>query len=749
MTLVIVESPTKAKTINRFLGKEYNVISSGGHIRDLKKGKKGIDTKNNFALDYEIIPKAEERVKEIEELAKKEKKNDIILATDEDREGEAIAYHIAEILELDDKKAKRIVFHEITEDAIKESLAHPRTIDMQLVDAQKARRVLDRLVGFGLSPFLWEKISYGLSAGRVQSVALRIIVEKEKEIQKFKPQDYWSILVNLTGAKNKKIQARVATKNGKTIPTMGIDTEKESKDIVKTLEKAHCTVQSIKQQQKIKRPFAPFRTSTLQQAASSRFGYQSRRTMQLAQGLYERGFITYPRTDSINLSGQAVAKAQEYIQAMYGEQYLPKKARIYKEKAKGAQEAHESIRPAFGRSVKLEKRSPDNLKFKSPQEKKLYTLIWQRFVASQMADAVQLSTTVVIDTGTAYGLQANGVITKFDGFTRVYPVELSENELPEIAEKEELSIKDIKPNKHTTQPPARYSDASLVKLLEEKGVGRPSTYASIISTIQEREYVERNEQKRLEPTLMGVRVNDIIVKHFPDIVDTGFTATMEQDLDKIAVGKKQWDKTLSAFYSPFEKHLNQKMEQVKSQKIAKQTKQKCPECGEHNLVEKNGRFGAFYACGGYPKCRFTQQKDGEEGPPEIKPTGEKCPKCGEEIVERIGRYGPFLACSGYPKCKFSKQKENPNAFSVPCNKCVEGIVKEKHTKKGKIFYGCDRYPDCDLAVWDKPHTQKDKKTSKQMMIMCTECKQKAPLVEKGKNIVCSNKECDYKKALKK
>lgn len=739
MTLVIVESPTKAKTINRFLGKHYKVISSGGHVRDLKKGNAGIDTKNNFKLDYEIIPKAEDRVKEIEQLAKKEK--DVILATDEDREGEAIAYHLAQILKLD-KKTKRIVFHEITENAIKHSLENPRTVDMQLVDAQKARRVLDRLVGFGLSPFLWAKISYGLSAGRVQSVALRLIVEKEQEIQKFKPQDYWNIVVHLLSGKH-LFEAEVTTKNGKAIGKMGIDTEKQAKEIVAALKKATYAITKIEQKKRVKRPYPPFRTSTLQQAAAARFGYPAKRTMMIAQHLYEKGFITYPRTDSLNLSQDALKQARTYIQKEIGDAYLPEKPRFYKSPTKGAQEAHESIRPAFDGKATLASRVPQKMKL-TPQEKKLYTLIWQRFLASQMQDAVQLATTVDIATQTPYGLHATGVVTEFDGFTKVYPTELTEKELPPLKEGQELKAKNIDSNKHTTQPPPRFSDASLVKELEEKGIGRPSTYASIISTIQDRNYVEKNDQKRLQPTSIGTTVNDIIVKNFPDIVNTGFTATMEEDLDEIAVGKKDWHKILQAFYTPFEKNLTKKMKDVKSQKIAKPTKEKCPECGEHNLVEKNGRFGAFFACDGYPKCRFTKPKDGEEGPPQPKHTDEKCPECGKEILERIGKFGAFLACSGYPKCKFSKQKEDKNAFSAPCVKCVEGEVKEKHTKKGKSFYGCIRYPDCDFAVWDKPVVIKDEKTNKKIMRLCPNCKEKSVLVEKKSGVVCSNKECGYK-----
>ena len=470
-------------------------------------------------------------------------------------------------------------------------------------------------------------------------------------------------------------------------------------------------------------------------------------TMRIAQKLYEKGFITYPRTDSLNLSQDALKQARTYIQKEFGDAYVPEKARLYKSEAKGAQEAHESIRPAFDGKATLASRVPQKIKL-TPQEKKVYTLIWQRFLASQMQDAVQLATAVDITTQTPYALHATGTVTQFDGFTKVYPTELSENELPPLKEQEVVKEKKINPNKHTTQPPARFSDASLVKTLEEKGIGRPSTYASIISTIQERNYVEKNEQKRLEPTRTGMQVNDIIVKNFPDIVDTGFTATMEEDLDQIAVGKKDWHKTLKAFYAPFEKNLHKKMKEVKSQKTGKPTKEKCPQCGEHNLVEKNGRFGAFYACSGYPKCRFTKPMDGEEGPPQPKHTNEKCPECGAEILERIGKFGVFLACSAYPKCKFSKPKEDKNAFSVLCIKCVEGQVKEKHTKKGKLFYGCNRYPDCDFAVWDKPYVEKDKKTGKQMIIRCHKCKEKAPLVERGKNILCSNKECKYKKAEK-
>ncbi len=665
MKLVIVESPTKQKTIQKFLGKDFKVESSFGHVRDLPKSKLGVDTDNNFEPKYVIPPKSRKVINSL----KKEKADEVVLATDEDREGEAIAWHLAQVLEL--KNPKRIVFHEITKEAIDKAFKSPREIDMNLVNAQQARRVLDRIVGYKLSPFLWKKVARGLSAGRVQSVAVRLISEREREIEAFKPEEYWKITALLK--KEKEFEALLIKKEDENIPKLGIKTQKETKEILEDLEGAEYTVEKVESKETKRNPFPPFTTSTLQQDAWHKLRFPARKTMSTAQRLYEKGYISYHRTDSLNLSQISLNTAKKYITETYGEKYW--KFRKFKAKGK-AQEAHEAIRPTFP------KKTPEQLKLEKDQAK-LYQLIWQRFMASQMSPALFDSKKADIK-AKEYTFRATGQILKFDGFLKVYPLNFKESEIPDLKEKDKPDLIKITPSQHFTQPPPRYTEASLIKTLEENGIGRPSTYAPILSTIQQRNYAEK-EKGRLSPTEIGLVVNDLLVEHFPKIVDIQFTAKMEQELDKVAEGERKWKKTIEEFYPPFNKNLEEKYEEVSKKDIAE------------------------------------------------KPTDKKCPKCGSPLIEKLGKYGRFYACSNFPECKYTESLEENN-LDVDCPKCQKGKLTEKRTKKGKIFYGCDRYPDCDFALWDKPTGEK-----------CPQCG--SLLTEKGKRVKCSNKDCQFKKSV--
>lgn len=672
MKLIIVESPTKAKTISSFLKGGFKVVSSYGHVRDLPKSKLGVDVEKDFSLQYVIPAKARTKVSELKKIAKKA--DEIILATDEDREGEAIAWHIAQILsEEKDKKAKerklnRIVFHEITPEAIQEALTHPRSVDMHLVDAQQARRALDRLVGYKLSPFLWKKVAKRLSAGRVQSVALRLIVEREREIEAFKPVEYWTIEASLVTSSKKHFQATLESIDEVSLDIGDIPNESSAQKIVKDLEKSSYAIADIKKKESQKNPLPPFITSSLQQEAFKRLGFSSKQTMRVAQGLYERGLITYMRTDSFNLSSQSTSSAHSWIQKNLGDSYALAQPRYFKKKSKGAQEAHEAIRPTNPLATPSSISSASSPSFQSPQEEKLYNLIWRRFIASQMAHAIVATTTIGVRAQgeKIYGLKTTGSILVFDGFLKIWQTKISEKELPPIEKDEELLAQEIIPSQHFTQPPARYNDASLIKILEEYGIGRPSTYAPIISVIQDRNYVVKNEQRRFEPTEIGLKVNDLLVEHFSSIVDIQFTAKMEEELDEVAEGKTQWQKILKEFYAPFSKLLEEKYETV-----AKQA-------------------------------------------PEVETTDEVCEKCGKGMVIKYSRFGKFLACSGFPECRNTKSlpgQNNGNGFDRkafgPCPTCKEGEIIRRRTKKGRWFYGCSRYPDCDYASWTKPQQEKE------------------------------------------
>ncbi len=677
MNLIIVESPTKANTIERFLGPNYRVVSSYGHIRDLPKSELGIDTEKNFEPKYIIPLKARKKVS----LLKKEaqKIDNIILATDEDREGEAIAWHIAHVLDSGSKNYQRIVFHEITKQAVEEALKNPREIDINLVDAQQARRVLDRLVGYKLSPLLWKKVARGLSAGRVQSVAVRLVVEREREIENFKPEEYWQIEAEIRKSKN-DFKALLIKKDGKVIPKLGIKTKEEAEKILKDLEKAEYKVSNIEKKEIKKNPLPPFATSTLQQESWKRFHWPAKMTMRTAQQLYEKGHITYHRTDSLNLSEMSLSTAKKFIIQNYGQEYWAGYLKRYKTKSKGAQEAHEAIRPSYADKqpgdLKLQAKLDDN-------QFRIYDLIWRRFIACQMKEALFDSTTVDI-LAKDHTFRSNGQILKFDGFLKVYPMKFEENELPFLEINEILELLKLIPSQHFTQPPSRYSEATLIKVLEINGIGRPSTYAPIISTIQERNYVEKNENKKFQPTEIGTIVNDLLVNHFPEIVDIKFTAEMEKDLDQIADGKRKWVPVIKEFYDPFEEKLKIKEQEIDKKEIAEEE------------------------------------------------TDQVCPECGAKLIKKIGRFGKFYACPNFPKCRFTKPVERPR-LNIKCPKCGEGEIVEKRTKKGKTFYACSEWPNCDFALWEKPLNEK-----------CPQCGSLLMQTKRGQ-IKCSNKECDYVK----
>jgi len=595
MKLIIVESPTKAKTISRFLGKDFKIESSYGHIRDLPKSILGVDVENNFEPSYVIPSKSRKVISNLKKDTEKAEK--VILATDEDREGEAIAWHLGQALNL--KSPQRIVFHEITKSALENALKNSRNIDMNLVDAQQGRRILDRLVGYQLSPFLWKKVFRGLSAGRVQSVAVRLIVDREREIEKFVPQEYWLIIA--TFLKDKQFEASLV------LDKFAIKTKREAEKIVKDLDNAEYKIENIKKKEIKRLPKPPFTTSTLQQEAANRLHFSSKQTMLIAQQLYEQGFITYMRTDSVNLSENSLRAAEKFIDNNFGKNYSS--PRHFKTKSKFSQEAHEAIRPTQPK-IAPEKLTGEKL---TESHLKLYDLIWRRFIACQMKEAIFDSTVVDIK-AKKYLFRAIGQILKFDGFLKTYSMKFEETELPSLEKGEILELIKLTPSQHFTEPPPRYSEATLVKYLEKYGIGRPSTYAPIISTIQDRNYVNKNEQKRFVPTKTGIIVNDLLVEHFPEIVDIQFTSKMEENLDKIAEGKTKWEPIVRDFYEPFHKNLERKYQEVEKRKTEKKTNEICEKCGKP-MVIREGKFGEFLACSGFPECKNTKniksQKDNE------------------------------------------------------------------------------------------------------------------------------------------
>jgi DNA topoisomerase-1 len=815
-SLVIVESPAKAKTIQKYLGKGFSVEASLGHVKDLPKSTLGVDTNDNFATDYVVIPGKEKVLAKLKKMAAG--MDAIFLAPDPDREGEAIAAHLA--FELDgngaSKKKKkkkkkedadgppriqRVTFNEITKRAVQAAFEHPRAIDQNLVDAQQARRVLDRLVGYQVSPLLWDKVRRGLSAGRVQTVALRLIVEREREIKAFEKKEYWTIDAHLAASKPPAFDARFLGKGEEKIEvTNGEDAEK----IRAALDQADWLVRSVDKKERRRNAAPPFTTSKLQQDSSRKLRFSVKRTMMIAQRLYEGvelgeeglvGLITYMRTDSTRVAPEAIQEVREYVGQEYGPAYLPETPNTFKEK-KEAQAAHEAIRPTSAM------RHPDLVKqYLREDEFKVYKLIWQRFVASQIMPAVFDQTTVDIDAKSkteTFWFRVTGSVMKFDGFLRVYEEskegkdeedEELKHKLPALEAGQKLTLKELKPEQHFTEPPPRYNEASLVKELEERGIGRPSTYSAILSTIQERQYVQKLGGK-FTPTEIGLVVTDLLVENFRDIFDVAYTARLEEELDEIEEGKEKWTDTLAEFYKKFQKDLKyaeKHMENIK--RMEKPTDEKCEKCGaplvikwgRHGsfyacstydkedpntctftkenpinlpdldsadlqettqeeycencgrvMVLKRGRFGQFMACTGYPDCKTTRRLDQGKKVPDI-PLDEPCPKCGRNMMIRHGRFGEFTACSGYPECKYVKQ----NYIGVKCPECKEGDLVEKRARKGNTFYGCGNYPNCKFTSAHKPIAEK-----------CTSCGSEY-LVEKylkaGAVIACPNKECDYER----
>jgi DNA topoisomerase-1 len=795
-SLVIVESPAKAKTIGKYLGKSFVVKASLGHIKDLPKSDLAVNVERGFEPTYEVIEGKKKLIGELRAAAKGV--DNIYLAADPDREGEAICYHLQEELQGKGDKAPkifRVMFNEITANAVKKAFDKPLQVNTALVDAQQARRVLDRLVGYKISPLLWDKVRRGLSAGRVQTVALRLIVDREREIQAFNKEEYWTIDVALNAKKAPVLKARLAKINGET-PEIG--NEARAKGIVADVDGAAYTVQAVGTKEKKRNPVPPFITSTLQQEAARKLRFSVKRTMVLAQRLYEGielgdegavGLITYMRTDSVRVSDDALGEVRNFIGEKYGAPYLPEKANAYKGK-KDAQDAHEAIRPtsAF--------RTPESLaKYLQEDELKLYRLIWMRFVASQMMSALFDQTTIDVAVAgksqAAYLFRATGSVEKFDGFLKVYEEgkdtkdeedDEAARKLPAVAKGEELRFKSIDPEQHFTEPPPRFTEATLVKELEAKGVGRPSTYASILSTIQEREYVKK-EGGKFTPTELGTVVTDLLLESFGDIFDVLYTARLEGELDEIEDGKMDWRDAMGEFYEKFSADLERaavQMTDIKrmekptdficdkcgkamvikwgrhgsfiactgypectstrelpttaSEDLGEQGEDEyCPNCGRP-MVLKKGRFGQFMACTGYPDCKTTRQLGQAEKKPDTV-LEEACPQCGKNLVMKSGRFGEFTACSDYPTCKYVKQK----TVGVKCPECHEGDIIERRSKRGKTFYGCNRYPKCDFVAWGKPIDRK-----------CPECGS-SHLIEKflkaGAFAQCPNKECKFKEPI--
>ena len=647
MNLIIVESPTKARTLSRFLGKGYEVAATMGHIKDLPKNTLGVDVEKNFTPQYQDVEKKKAAVDEIKKLAKKADK--IFIATDPDREGEAIAAHVSEMLV---GKETRITFHEITKEAVDEAIKNPRAVDKNLVDAQIARRVLDRLVGYKLSPLLWKKVRRGLSAGRVQTVAVRLIVEREREIEKFKPLEYWEIWCEVSSKKAEKFIVRFIGSGDKNVD---VKNTREASAIVASLKKSKYQVSDVRQREVRKNPYPPFTTSTLAQAGARVFGWSAKRTMSIAQRLYERGNITYHRTDSAYIAKGALEKVRDFIQEKFGKNYLPPTPRFYKVTSKVAQEAHEAIRPT---NLGLEAEAIKSKKYGNDASI-LYELIWRRFIASQMTSSVYDETTidVLAKNGEAYLLRASGQVIKFDGWKKVIPAKKDvdgEAILPKVSANEALSLIKVNSDQKFTEPAARYNEASLIKTLEKLGIGRPSTYAPIITTIQFRNYVEKKEGKFF-PTPIGVAVNDFLLPNFKELFDYAFTAEMEGDLDKVADGKVSWQDSIKKFWTPFSGKLDSVTEHAKRVKIeVEKLGRKCPECGKGELVVRIGRFGKFISCSRFPDCKFTEKY--------VEKIGMKCPKCGkgDVIVKKTGKGKKFFGCSLYPKCDFASWR-NPKA----------------------------------------------------------------------------------------
>jgi len=746
--LLIVESPAKAKTIQKYLGPEFTVLASYGHVRDLVPKEGAVDPGQNFAMHYAEIARNAKHVEAIASALRKAK--GLWLATDPDREGEAISWHLLELLQqrklLQGKTVQRVVFHEITPKAVQEAVAHPRQIAMDLVNAQQARRALDYLVGFNLSPLLWRKVRPGLSAGRVQSAALRLICERENEIRNFVPREYWTIVAQLLH-NEKSFPAKLQQWQGKKLEQFDIvNTEQAEairREILAALSMAPLLVRQVERKHRQRQPAAPFTTSTLQQEASRKLGFNASRTMRVAQQLYEGvnlgmesvGLITYMRTDAVNLSEDALQNLRFFIGEHFGKEYLPAKARLFKTKAKNAQEAHEAIRPTDIL------RTPEQLASKLDRDQfRLYELIWKRTVACQMA-AAQLEL-VAVDLGTTtshWQFRATGSTIIFPGFLALYQEGKDDSEeeeeqrlLPNLLAGDQPELERLDANQHFTEAPTRYNDATLVKTLEAYGIGRPSTYASIIQTLQNREYVAL-EHRRFVPTDLGEVVNQFLVQHFDRYVDYGFTASLEDELDAISRGEKQWQPVLAEFWGPFQERLEEKAHVSRAEATSEALDENCPQCGKA-LRLKLGRYGRFVACSGYPDCNYSRPLEGEREAPE--PVGRDCPQCGKALVYRQGRYGRFISCSGYPDCKYLESLQPSKGTGITCPQCQQGELIEKRSRYGKIFYSCNTYPRCNYAVWGEPVEQP-----------CPRCRwpvlYKKTTKRRGEELVCPQEDCGF------
>jgi len=749
--LVIVESPAKCKTIQKYLGKDTVVLASYGHVRDLLPKEGAVDTANDFAMKYQVIDR---NSKHVDAIAKAMRKADVLyLATDPDREGEAISWHLFELLKkrgtLKNKEVHRVVFHEITKQAVNEAVANPRELSMDMVNAQQARRALDYLVGFTLSPLLWKKVRRGLSAGRVQSPALRMIVERELEIEAFKPREYWTIEAD-AALKKATFEAKLTHLQGDKLSQFTINNDMGSAEAVAILTEAakgKLLVTNVSKKQRKRNPAAPFTTSTLQQEASRKLGFGAQRTMSVAQQLYEGvdtgdgavGLITYMRTDSVSLANEAVEELRGFIAEKYGATAVPKTPQVYKTKSKNAQEAHEAVRPT---SIL---RTPESLKSYLPADQlKLYTLIWQRTIASQMVHATM--NTVAVDLGCGMGntFRANGSTVVNPGFMSVYlegqddsKSDKDERLLPVMEVGDIVDLKAIRPEQHFTEPPPRYSEASLVRSLEEHDIGRPSTYANIISTLLQREYVEL-EKKRFHPTDVGRVVGKFLVEHFTQYVDYGFTANLEGDLDAVSRGEKEWVPLLRKFWGPFKEQVETKDKEVQRSDVTQELlDEDCPKCGK-KLSSRLGRSGRFIGCTAYPECDYTRNIDGEEttaSEPEVV-ADRKCPKCESDLWIRTGKYGKFIGCSSYPKCKHIESLEQPTNTGVDCPQCKKGEILVRKSRRGKIFYSCSGYPECDYALWNEPVKE-----------ACPDCEWPILTVKttksRGTEKVCPQKGCGY------
>ena len=747
-TLIIVESPAKSKTIKKILGDSYQIEASFGHIRNLptkdpKTDNLGFDVNNNFEPKFEIIPGKKDVVKKLNELSKRF--DNILIASDPDREGEAIAWHVRQILTVPEEKIKRIEFNEITPKAVKYSVEHPRAINMDMVQAQQTRQILDKLVGYKLSPVLWKQIgNYNLSAGRVQSVALRMICEREEEIEAFKPQEYWTIHAELS-KEGKTFEAELSKYKNKAIEKT-IANEEQANKIVEELKNSDFNISKVTNKTTKRKPTAPFITSTLQRAASTKLGFGVQKTMQVAQKLYEGieidggavGLITYMRTDSVRVSDDAMAMAKDFILNNYGEKYYPETANTYVKGKQNVQDAHEAIRPSYP------DKTPESIKqYLDNDQYRLYKLIWEKFMSSQMANAEIANKTIEISAGD-YILKAGTSKTMFDGFLKLYNDSEDENEkendakIPDLEKGDKVDCNKINPKQHFTQPPPRYNEASLVKALEEHGIGRPSTYATIITVIQTRKYVEKKD-KALIPTILGRTVSKQLVEQFADIMDYKFTAGMEEKLDLIAEKKAIWNIVLKEFYGPFMEEVHAVMKTA--QKVKIETKVVCPNCGKPMLV-KSGRNGSqFLGCAGYPDCKtimsinvLTEEDAQEETQSqEQEYAQEKCAKCSGAMIQKTGPYGPYLECV---ECKNRKKIEK--STGVKCPKCGEGEIVYKKSKYGKIFFGCNQYPKCDFVSWAEPVEEKCPKCNSYLIKNIT---------KKSKKLKCSNKECSFTKEL--